>query len=232
MLFCVEVLKGECAMCWQEFIKKEQQKTYYKNLQQFIDQEITAGKSIYPSEEDRFKAFSLTELKNTKVVILGQDPYHGEGQAHGLSFSVPKGVKLPPSLRNIYKELADDLCWDNLPENGDLSEWAKQGVLLINTVLTVEKSNAGSHAKRGWEQFTNNVIQHINDNNEGVVFLLWGSYAIKKSTLIDSNKHHILTAVHPSPLSAYRGFFGCQHFSKTNNLLIVQNKTPINWKAD
>ncbi|WP_028869938.1 uracil-DNA glycosylase [Psychromonas arctica] len=219
-------------MCWQMFIKQEQQKAYFKKLQQFIDNEAALGKSIYPAEKDRFNAFSLTDLKNTKVVILGQDPYHGEGQAHGLSFSVPKGIKLPPSLRNIYKELADDLSWSTVPENGDLTNWAKQGVLLINAVLTVEKSNAGSHAKQGWEQFTNNVIQYINDNKEGVVFLLWGSYAIKKSTLIDSNKHHILSAVHPSPLSAYRGFFGCQHFSKANNLLIAQNKTPIDWKVE
>ncbi|MBB1271909.1 uracil-DNA glycosylase [Psychromonas sp. SR45-3] len=219
-------------MCWQMFIKQEQQKAYFKKLQQFIDNEGALGKSIYPAEKDRFNAFSLTDLKNTKVVILGQDPYHGEGQAHGLSFSVPKGIKLPPSLRNIYKELTDDLSWSTVPENGDLTNWAKQGVLLINAVLTVEKSNAGSHAKQGWEQFTNNVIQYINDNKEGVVFLLWGSYAIKKSTLIDSNKHHILSAVHPSPLSAYRGFFGCQHFSKVNNLLIAQNKTPIDWKVE
>jgi len=219
-------------MCWQTFIKKEQKKSYYKDLQKFIDQETAAGKSIYPKEEERFNAFSLTELKNTKVVILGQDPYHGEGQAHGLSFSVPKGVKLPPSLRNIYKELADDLSWSKLPEHGDLTQWAKQGVLLINAVLTVEKSHAGSHAKKGWEQFTNNAIQHISDNNEGVVFLLWGSYAIKKSALIDANKHHILSAVHPSPLSAYRGFFGCQHFSKANNLLIAQNKAPISWEVE
>ncbi len=219
-------------MCWQMFIKQEQQKAYFKKLQQFIDNETALGKSIYPAEKDRFNAFSLTDLKNTKVVILGQDPYHGEGQAHGLSFSVPKGIKLPPSLRNIYKELADDLSWSTVPENGDLTNWAKQGVLLINAVLTVEKSNAGSHAKQGWEQFTNNVIQYINDSKEGVVFLLWGSYAIKKSTLIDSNKHHILSAVHPSPLSAYRGFFGCQHFSKANNLLIAQNKTPIDWKVE
>jgi len=219
-------------MCWQMFIKQEQQKAYFKKLQQFIDNEAALGKSIYPAEKVRFNAFSLTDLKNTKVVILGQDPYHGEGQAHGLSFSVPKGIKLPPSLRNIYKELADDLSWSTVPENGDLTNWAKQGVLLINAVLTVEKSNAGSHAKQGWEQFTNNVIQYINDNKEGVVFLLWGSYAIKKSTLIDSNKHHILSAVHPSPLSAYRGFFGCQHFSKANNLLIAQNKTPIDWKVE
>ena len=216
-------------MSWFDFIEKQQQQSYFKQLQLFIDQEETAGKTIFPSPKNRFTAFSLTELKDVKVVILGQDPYHGDGQAHGLSFSVQEGIKLPPSLRNIYKELADDLQWTTLPESGDLSDWAKQGVLLLNTVLTVEKSNAGSHAKKGWEQFTDNVIQHINDQTEGVVFLLWGSYAIKKSQMIDQSKHHILTAVHPSPLSAYRGFFGCKHFSKTNQLLSEQDKQVINW---
>ena len=216
-------------MSWFDFIEKQQQQSYFKQLQLFIDQEEAAGKTIFPSPTNRFTAFSLTELKDVKVVILGQDPYHGDGQAHGLSFSVQEGIKLPPSLRNIYKELADDLQWVTLPESGDLSDWAKQGVLLLNTVLTVEKSNAGSHAKKGWEQFTDNVIQHINDQTEGVVFLLWGSYAIKKSQMIDQSKHHILTAVHPSPLSAYRGFFGCKHFSKTNQLLTEQGKQAINW---
>ena len=216
-------------MSWFDFIEKQQQQSYFKQLQLFIDQEEAAGKTIFPSPKNRFTAFSLTELKDVKVVILGQDPYHGDGQAHGLSFSVQEGIKLPPSLRNIYKELADDLQWTTLPESGDLSDWAKQGVLLLNTVLTVEKSNAGSHAKKGWEQFTDNVIQHINDQTEGVVFLLWGSYAIKKSQMIDQSKHHILTAVHPSPLSAYRGFFGCKHFSKTNQLLTEQGKQAINW---
>lgn len=216
-------------MSWSDFINEQQQQNYFKMLQQFIEQEQKLGKVIYPKEVDRFAAFKLTELKDTKVVILGQDPYHGEGQAHGLSFSVPAGVKLPPSLRNIYKELADDLEWELTPESGDLSHWAKQGVLLLNSVLSVEKANAGSHAKQGWEQFTDNVIKHVSDENEGVIFLLWGSYAIKKSNLIDSSKHHILTAVHPSPLSSYRGFFGCKHFSKVNKLLIEQKKTIINW---
>jgi len=207
-------------MKWSDFISTQQQLDYFQKLQQFIEHETLLGKTIYPAEVDRFTAFSLTELDNVKVVILGQDPYHGEGQAHGLSFSVPAGIKIPPSLRNIYKELSDDLDWKQSPDSGDLSGWARQGVLLLNTVLTVEKANAGSHAKQGWETFTDNVIQHINQHTEGVVFLLWGSYAIKKSSMIDQHKHHILTAVHPSPLSAYRGFFGCKHFSKTNELLI------------
>ena len=217
-------------MYWSDFIEKQQQQSYFKQLQLFIGQEVAAGKTIYPESKNRFNAFSLTELNDIKVVILGQDPYHGEGQAHGLSFSVQEGIKIPPSLRNIYKELADDLNWTAPPESGDLTGWAKQGVLLLNTVLTVEKSNAGSHAKKGWEQFTDHVIEHINDQTEGVVFLLWGSYAIKKSKMIDHHKHHTLTAVHPSPLSAYRGFFGCKHFSQTNQLLAQQGKEAINWK--
>ncbi|WP_417697589.1 uracil-DNA glycosylase [Psychromonas sp.] len=216
-------------MSWSDFIAEQQQQTYFNKLQRFIDQQVDQGKTIYPSEKDRFNAFLLTDLDKVKVVILGQDPYHGAGQAHGLSFSVKPGIKLPPSLRNIYKELADDLAWDELPSDGDLSHWATQGVLLLNTVLTVEESNAGSHAKQGWEIFTDNVIQHINEQTEGVVFLLWGSHAIKKSSMIDQQKHHVLTAVHPSPLSAYRGFFGCKHFSQTNKLLSDQNKKPINW---
>lgn len=216
-------------MSWSKFIEKEQQQDYFKQLQVFLDEELQSEKVIYPTAQDRFNAFSLTGLEKVKVVILGQDPYHGEGQAHGLSFSVPHGVKLPPSLRNIYKELADDLALSVVPESGDLTEWAKQGVLLINAVLTVEKANAGSHAKKGWEQFTDNVIKHINDNTEGTIFILWGSYAIKKSLLINAEQHHILTAVHPSPLSAYRGFFGCKHFSKTNALLVKQGKSVINW---
>jgi len=216
-------------MSWSEFIKEQKEQPYFEALEEFLEQEINLGKVIYPTLANRFNAFTLTKLDEVKVVILGQDPYHGEGQAQGLSFSVPDGMKLPPSLRNIYKELADDLNWSEIPENGDLTKWAKQGVLLINAVLTVEKANAGSHAKKGWEIFTDNVIRHINQENNGVVFLLWGSYAIKKSALIDPQKHYTLTAVHPSPLSAYRGFFGCKHFSKTNELLIEQGKGPIHW---
>ena len=216
-------------MSWSDFIASQQQQPYFQQLQRFIDQESDAGKIIFPEPKERFNAFSLTALDKVKVVILGQDPYHGAGQAHGLSFSVKSGVKVPPSLRNIYKELADDLAWDELPNDGDLSHWATQGVLLLNAVLTVEESNAGSHAKQGWETFTDHVIEHINEQTEGVVFLLWGSYAIKKSTMIDQQKHHVLAAVHPSPLSAYRGFFGCKHFSQTNQLLTKQNKTPIHW---
>jgi len=216
-------------MSWSIFIEEEKQKDYFKKLQQFIDQAYASGKTIYPPKAQRFNAFNLTALKDVNVVILGQDPYHGEGQAHGLSFSVPDGITIPPSLRNIYKELVTDLNLDESPSNGDLTAWAKQGVLLINAVLTVEQSKAGSHAKKGWEHFTDNVIKHINEKNNGVVFLLWGNYAIQKSSLIDLNKHYVLTAAHPSPLSAYRGFFGCQHFSKTNEILAYQGKKTINW---
>lgn len=216
-------------MNWQAFISNEQQKEYYKKLQQFLDEQQAAGKVIYPESDLRFRAFSLTEIKDTKVVILGQDPYHGEGQAHGLSFSVPKGVKLPPSLRNIFKELLDEQLLPEMPVQGDLTQWAKQGVLLLNAVLSVQQAKAGSHAKKGWETFTDEVIKHISTECDGVVFLLWGAYANSKSKLIDTNKHFILSSVHPSPLSAYRGFFGCKHFSKTNQLLSQQGKEVINW---
>jgi len=219
----------EKEMTWSNFIKQQQTQPYFMALQSFLDQEKKAGKVIFPCEEKRFNAFQLTPLESVKIVILGQDPYHGEGQAQGLSFSVPEGVALPPSLRNIYKELTDDLGQRSLPNSGDLSHWAKQGVLLINAVLTVEKSLAGSHAKQGWETFTDHVIKEISEKNDGVIFLLWGNYAIKKSSLIATPKHHILTAVHPSPLSAYRGFWGCKHFSKSNDLLAAQGKKIINW---
>lgn len=216
-------------MTWSNFIAEQSEQAYFKALQAFIEGEIASGKIIYPPKKDWFNAFTLTELKNVKVVILGQDPYHGAGQAHGLSFSVKEGVKPPPSLRNIFKALDSDLASFKLPNHGDLSGWAKQGVLLLNTVLTVEQSKAGSHANKGWEHFTDNVISHINENTEGVVFLLWGNYAIKKAHMLDQDKHHILTSVHPSPLSAYRGFFDCKHFSKANMLLRKQGKDDINW---
>jgi len=216
-------------MSWSSFLKAQSEQTYFKSIEAFIEGELASGKVIYPPKQDWFNAFALTELENIKVVILGQDPYHGQGQAHGLSFSVPDGIKIPPSLRNIFKELDDDLSDFEIPSSGDLSSWAKQGVLLLNTVLTVEQSKAGSHSKIGWEQFTDNVLSHINDNTEGTIFLLWGNHAIKKAAMLDLTKHHILTAVHPSPLSAYRGFFGCKHFSKVNDLLKQQGKTLIDW---
>ena len=185
--------------------------------------------TIFPENDALFNAFNQTNLDGLKVVILGQDPYHGKGQAHGLSFSVPNGVKTPPSLRNIFKELQSDL---NLPisTNGNLNTWAKQGVLLLNSTLTVREKQAGSHQNLGWEEFTDSIITKISTEKEGIIFLLWGAFAQKKSILIDEKKHHILTAAHPSPFSAYRGFLGCKHFSKTNKILIKNNQKPINWK--
>ena len=215
-------------MTWEEVIDLEKQKDYYKSLKQEIDKRYETA-TIFPEKENIFKAFSLTKLDNLKVVILGQDPYHGIGQAQGLAFSTPSNIKNPPSMQNILKEINDDLGRKSFCENGDLTPWAEQGVLLLNTVLTVEEAKAGSHQKLGWEIFTDNIIKYISENCSDVVFLLWGSPAIKKSNLIDANKHHILTSVHPSPLSAYRGFLGCKHFSKTNQILKKLNKEEINW---
>lgn len=212
-----------------QLLKQEQTQPYLQDIQQFIAKERAAGKVIYPVETDVFSAFDDTPLADIKVVILGQDPYHGPHQAHGLSFSVLPGVKVPPSLRNIYKELASDVDV-TIPDHGYLTAWAKQGVLMLNTVLTVEQGKAHSHAKLGWERFTDQVMACINEYGQGVVFLLWGAHAQKKGALINQQRHHILTAAHPSPLSAYRGFLGCQHFSKTNQLLTQQGKAPINWQ--
>jgi len=216
-------------MSWNEFLQSEQEKNYYQILQAFLEDEEKAGKVIYPAAPLYFNALHLTPLENVKVVILGQDPYHGEGQAHGLSFSVPDGVKVPPSLRNIYKELAASIDGFVIPESGNLTHWAEQGVLLLNSVLTVEKSNAGSHAKQGWETFTDNVIKHLNDNQSDIIFLLWGSYAHKKGKFIDTDKHIVLKSTHPSPLSAYRGFLGCNHFKEVNEILPNISKNKINW---
>lgn len=215
---------------WQQLIEQEQQQPYLQQTLEFVGQERAADKVIYPPAEQVFTTFELTPLNQVKVVILGQDPYHGPNQAHGLSFSVLPGVKVPPSLRNIYKELVTDIPSFIAPEHGYLKSWAEQGVLMLNTVLTVEQGKAHSHAKLGWETFTDKVMHTINEHCTGVVFLLWGAHAQKKGGMIDTERHHILTAAHPSPLSAYRGFFGCQHFSQTNLLLIQQGKTPINWQ--
>ncbi|MEI6897824.1 MAG: uracil-DNA glycosylase [Psychromonas sp.] len=216
-------------MSWHKFLQLEQQKNYYQALFTFLEEEEKAHKEIFPAPSLYFNALHLTAPENVKVVILGQDPYHGEGQAHGLSFSVPDGVKVPPSLRNIYKELSTSIEGFEIPESGNLSAWAEQGVLLLNSVLTVQKSNAGSHAKKGWETFTDNVIKYLNDNQSGIVFLLWGSYAQKKGRLIDDCKHTVLKSTHPSPLSAYRGFLGCEHFKKVNEILSSIGKNKINW---
>ncbi|MBU3004714.1 uracil-DNA glycosylase [Paraglaciecola arctica] len=216
---------------WEDILGQEKRQAYFQQMMQFVESERAAGKIIYPPKQDVFNAFSLTKLDNVKVVILGQDPYHGPNQAHGLSFSVLPNVKTPPSLVNIYKELATDIPDFSIPQHGFLQSWAEQGVLLLNAVLTVEQGQAHSHAKIGWEQFTDAVIQQLSDQCSGLVFLLWGSHAQKKGAVIDTQKHHVLTAPHPSPLSAYRGFFGCKHFSKANQLLQHQGKTAINWQV-
>lgn len=214
---------------WALFIKEEQQKAYFQKTQQFVEQERKSGKPIYPLEKDVFSAFSSTAYEDVRVVILGQDPYHGPNQAHGLSFSVLPGIKIPPSLRNIYKELTQDIEGFETPSHGYLQSWAEQGVLLLNTVLTVEEGKAHSHAKCGWEQFTDSVIEKLNQRESPVIFLLWGAHAQKKGAAIDSNRHIVFSSPHPSPLSARRGFFGCRHFSKVNEALMAQGLNPIHW---
>jgi uracil-DNA glycosylase len=214
-------------MKWQEIIKQEQEKEYYKALKEFVNKRYIETK-VHPAKENIFKAFELCKYDELKVVILGQDPYHNPNQAQGLAFSTPASMKNPPSMVNIIKEVISDIG-DCHAIDGDLTPWAKQGVLLINAVLTVEENQPNSHKDKGWEIFTDTIIKHISDEKEGIIFLLWGSPAIKKTKLIDGKKHHILTAPHPSPLSAYRGFFGCSHFSKTNEILKSMGKKEIQW---
>ncbi len=197
-------------------------------LKKFLLAERNAGKVIYPPAKQWFAAFDVTPFEKVKVVVLGQDPYHGPQQAHGLCFSVLPGVPVPPSLQNIFKELQTDLGLP-LPAHGCLQHWAEQGVLLLNATLTVEKARAGSHQRKGWEQFTDRAVQALNEQREGLVFLLWGSYAQKKGAIIDRSRHLVLTAPHPSPLSAHRGFFGCRHFSQANHYLQSRGQTPIDW---
>lgn len=214
---------------WQQVIGPEKQQPYFQHIMQQLAQERAQGHIVYPPEADLFNAFRYTAFADLKVVILGQDPYHGPNQAHGLSFSVRPGVAIPPSLRNIYKELAMEDPSFRMPTHGDLTSWAEQGVLLLNTALSVRANEANSHRHLGWEQFTDQVIRAISQHASPVVFLLWGSHAIKKQQLIDMNRHHVLTAPHPSPLSAHRGFLGCGHFNAANAFLIAQGKTPIRW---
>jgi uracil-DNA glycosylase len=214
---------------WQQLLNEEQSKPYFSQLNKEIAQQRADGDVIFPAETDVFNAFCYQDIANINVVILGQDPYHGEKQAHGLAFSVQHGVKVPPSLVNIYKELANEYSDFIKPEHGCLTEWAQQGVLLLNTVLTVKQAQAHSHAKLGWEVFTDTVIAKISEENSSCIFILWGAHAQKKGKNINSEKHLVLKGPHPSPLSAYRGFFGCQHFSKANEWLLVKNKTTINW---
>ena len=215
-------------LSWKTLLSDEREKDYFKQILAFIEAERTKGKIIYPKNSEIFNALAHTPFERLKVVILGQDPYHGPGQAHGLCFSVRPGVPFPPSLENIFKELKNDLGIGR-PSDGSLERWADQGVLLLNAVLSVEQGKPQSHANIGWERFTDRVIKEINDRKDGVVFLLWGAYAQKKGEIIDRARHHVLTAPHPSPLSASRGFFGCRHFSQTNELLKGQGKEEILW---
>lgn len=214
---------------WESIINDERDKEYFQSVLAFVEQQRNSGKTIYPPQEQVFSAFDMTPFESVRVVILGQDPYHGAKQAHGLAFSVLPGVKIPPSLRNMYKELAQDIDGFEIPSHGYLDTWASQGVLMLNTVLTVEEAKAHSHAKCGWETFTDAIIAELNQRSEPIIFLLWGAHAQKKGQAIDADKHHVLVAPHPSPLSARRGFFGCQHFSMTNELLSSINQQPIDW---
>ncbi|MGB1220486.1 MAG: uracil-DNA glycosylase [Alcanivoracaceae bacterium] len=216
---------------WKAALAGEFEQDYMQRLRQFLVQEKQAGKTIFPPGPEIFHAFDKTPFDQVKVVILGQDPYHGPGQAHGLCFSVRKGVRVPPSLVNIYKEIERDLGLA-IPAHGNLEKWAGQGVLLLNATLTVEQANAGSHQRKGWEQFTDAAIRHLNDERDGLVFMLWGSYAQKKGAIIDRARHCVLTAPHPSPLSAHRGFIGCGHFSEANQYLEGRGLAPIDWSVD
>lgn len=214
---------------WEEIINVEKEKDYFQDLLLFLDRERNQGKEIFPQKEHVFSAFEYTEFDDVKVVILGQDPYHGPNQAHGLAFSVQPGIKVPPSLANIYKELESDIEDFEIPDHGYLASWAEQGVLLMNTVLTVEQGKAHSHAGSGWEIFTDHIIDVINKHQNGVIFLLWGAHAQRKGKNINKDNHYVLSAPHPSPLSAYRGFLGCHHFSEVNKILEKENKKTINW---
>ncbi|MCO7227207.1 uracil-DNA glycosylase [Pleionea sp. CnH1-48] len=216
-------------LSWADVLAEEKSKDYFVNIMEFVKSERSLGKTIYPPQNQIFSALKWTEYSDVKVVILGQDPYHGPNQANGLAFSVNKGIRLPPSLRNIYKEVAEDLAVP-MPEHGDLTHWAKQGVILLNSALTVEAAQANSHQGKGWEIFTDKVIEQLSNAPQHLVFLLWGSHAQKKSALINQQQHTVLKAPHPSPLSAHRGFFGCKHFSLANQALKNNNQSEIDWQ--
>lgn len=213
---------------WKRRLADEFAQPYMLDLRRFLVERARMGAVIYPPGDKIFNALNSTPFDRVKVVMLGQDPYHGPGQAHGLCFSVQEGVQVPPSLVNIYKEIASDLG-GSTPSSGNLQHWAEQGVLLLNAVLTVERGRAGAHQGKGWEQFTDRVVTELNRSPDGIVFMLWGSYAQKKGAHIDRNRHLVLSAPHPSPLSAHRGFFGCRHFSKANTWLAKMGREPINW---
>lgn len=216
---------------WLEILKDEFEQEYFLAIKNKLNEEIKNGKIIYPHASNFFRAFDLSPFNKTKLVIIGQDPYHGKNQANGLCFSVNKEVALPPSLKNIFKELKNDISDFNVPNHGDLTKWAKQGILMLNSVLSVRASSPASHASIGWEIFTDNVIKNISEKKENIVFLLWGKYAQKKGVNIDKNKHLVLESAHPSPFSATK-FFGCRHFSKTNKYLISKNIQPIDWNLE
>ncbi|MEW5844861.1 MAG: uracil-DNA glycosylase [Bacteroidota bacterium] len=223
-------MKPQIEESWKKVLYDEFNKEYFVKLKEFLIDEKKKY-TVYPPGSQIFAAFNHTPFDSVKVVILGQDPYHGPGQAHGLCFSVPKGIPAPPSLQNIFKEINSDLGLP-IPNHGNLEKWAKQGVLLLNATLTVRANQAGSHQNKGWETFTDAAIKALSDYHKGLVFILWGNYAQAKAQIIDINKHFILTAPHPSPLSANRGFFGCKHFSRTNRLLTSIGKEPIDWSLD
>jgi len=225
-----EFIDPKIESSWKEILLDEFQMEYMKNLKSFLTEELK-NHTVYPPPAQMFAAFNACPFHEVKVVILGQDPYHGPGQAHGLCFSVNDGIKHPPSLRNIFKEIETDLGIP-YPKSGNLTPWARRGVLLLNASLSVRAHQAGSHQKKGWEAFTDSIIQKISQEKEGVIFLLWGNFARKKASLIDRKKHHILESAHPSPLSAYQGFFGCNHFSRTNALLAGMGKEEINWRLE
>ena len=216
---------------WKEALEEDFNSTYFSELKAFLLNEKQTGQIIYPPGKQIFTAFNNTPFDKVKVVILGQDPYHGEGQAHGLSFSVLPGTNLPPSLQNIFKEIQSDLNIP-IPQTGNLEKWTMQGVLLLNAILTVRANQPGSHQKKGWENFTDSVIRQLSAQRSGIVFILWGKYAQAKEVLIDTTKHFILKSPHPSPFSAYSGFFGCKHFSKTNEILLREGKKPIDWNLN
>jgi len=223
----MQAKKPDINSSWYNILTQEFEKSYFISLKKFLVEEKTTH-IIYPPGSQIFHAFNKTPFDKVKVVVIGQDPYHGEGQAHGLCFSVPKGIAQPPSLKNIFKELHRDNGME-IPKTGNLESWAEQGVLLINATLTVRAHQAGSHQKKGWETFTDKVIEILSEEKEGLIFLLWGAFAQAKSNLIDEKKHYILKSVHPSPLSAHRGFIGCGHFSKTNEILHFNGKEEIDW---
>jgi uracil-DNA glycosylase len=233
MSSAAEIVESEMGhgITWKEVLAGEREKDYFVSLLKFVESERTKGKHIYPKNSEIFNALTMTPFEDVKVVVLGQDPYHGPGQAHGLSFSVLPPTPPPPSLVNIFLELKSDLGISR-PSHGSLESWSCQGVLLLNAVLTVEDGKPGSHANKGWEQFTDRVIQELNSRRSGLVFLLWGAYAQKKAAFVDRSRHCVLAAPHPSPLSAHRGFLGCRHFSRANEFLAQNSQKPIDWKIE